>query len=600
VRTCPVKAIKITAGGQIPVFIPDRCIGCGNCVSSCTPNAIIYRDSKTETKELLASDNKVIAICDPAIASEFSDISDYRKFVQMLKSIGFSEVYEVSFGVDLVAKAYRKLFSNFRGKHYISANCPVVVSYIEKFFPDLINNLAPIVSPMIATAKVVKKVHGNEVKIVHIGPCLACKDEVKRYADDVVIDAVLTFEELRELFDEFNINESKVEFSDFNQPLGFTGSLYPISNGIIQAADLNENLITSSIITVDGKTNVLQSIKEFDESISTINNHLNLFYCKGCLMGPGTTKEAGRLLRRTMVTSYANKRLKTFDHEVWDKNIQTYKSLDLSCSFTPDDQRLPSPSAEKIKEILRTIEKYKPEDEVGCTSCGYATCRDFADAIAKGLTIPEMCTTFTLHNQQNYIKSLKTTNEKLAHTQAALKTSEHQARVEHETAKEASETTTAMLQKLPAGIVIIDKNLKIVQANQSFINMLGEDAQEINEVVPGLVGADLKSLLPYNLYNIVSFVLNTNDEVVNKDVSIDEQMFNLSVFPIKKNKIVGAVLRDMSSPEVRKEEIVSRVSEVIDKNLEMVQQIGYLLGEGASETERMLNSIIQTYKSDKK
>ena len=52
----------------------------------------------------------------------------------------------------------------------------------------------------------------------------------------------------------------------------------------------------------------------------------------------------------------------------------------------------------------------------------------------------------------------------------------------------------------------------------------------------------------------------------------------------------------MYSPEVRKEEVMKRVTEVIDKNLSLVQQIGFLLGEGASETEKMLNSIIEFYK----
>jgi sensor histidine kinase regulating citrate/malate metabolism len=195
---------------------------------------------------------------------------------------------------------------------------------------------------------------------------------------------------------------------------------------------------------------------------------------------------------------------------------------------------------------------------------------------------------------------LRTSNEKLAQVQAALKESERKARQEHEVAKEASETTTAMLQKLPAGVLIIDKNLKIIQANQSFINTLGEDVKEINEVIPGLVGADIKTLLPYTFYNIVSFVLNTNEEVINRDIQYEDRLLNVTVFPIKRNKIAGAILRDLFMPEVRKEEIVARVTEAIDKNLDMVQQIGFLLGEGASETERMLNSIIQTYKDKKK
>ena len=85
----------------------------------------------------------------------------------------------------------------------------------------------------------------------------------------------------------------------------------------------------------------------------------------------------------------------------------------------------------------------------------------------------------------------------------------------------------AMLQKLRAGVVFIDKNLKITQANQNFISMLGDEAKEINEIIPGLVGADIKSLLPYSFYNIVSFVLNTNEEVVNRDVQIQDNLINI-------------------------------------------------------------------------
>jgi transcriptional regulator with PAS, ATPase and Fis domain len=301
-----------------------------------------------------------------------------------------------------------------------------------------------------------------------------------------------------------------------------------------------------------------------------------------------------------LVVDYANKRIKSLDTGNWQKNMETYSDVDLSRTFEAESTRLPEPPEEKIKEILRSIEMPKKEYEVDCGACGYETCRDFATAVAKGLTIPEMCTTFSFKNLQNYVKSLRRSNEKLAHTQAALKDSERQARQEHETAKEASETTTAMLQKLRSGVVFIDKNLKIIQANQSFINILGDEAKEINDVVPGLVGADIKSFLPYSFYNIVTFVLNTNEEVVNRDIQLENGLLNISVFPIKKNKIAGAILRDLFQPEVRKEEIISRVSEVIDKNLEMVQQIGYLLGEGASETERMLNSIIQSYKTERK
>jgi hypothetical protein len=84
---------------------------------------------------------------------------------------------------------------------------------------------------------------------------------------------------------------------------------------------------------------------------------------------------------------------------------------------------------------------------------------------------------------------------------------------------------------------------------------------------------------------------------VGRDVHLNENLLNVTIFSIKKNKIVGAVIRDMHMPEVRKEEVINRVTEVIEQNLDLVQQIAFLLGEGAAKTEKMLNSIIESHKS---
>ena len=210
-----------------------------------------------------------------------------------------------------------------------------------------------------------------------------------------------------------------------------------------------------------------------------------------------------------------------------------------------------------------------------------------------------MCNTFATRNRQQHIQSLKVSNEKLALAQEALKLSEREAQKEKETAREASDTLKRMLHKLPSMVVICDHKLKIIQTNNSFIEMLGEEAREINEVIPGLAGADLKSLLPYNFYNLFTYVLNNNESITNRDIHHDGKILNISIFLIEKGKTVGAVIRDMSAPEVRKEEVVKRLTEAIDKNLNLVQQIGFVLGEGAAETERMLNSIIESYNQER-
>jgi hypothetical protein len=475
-----------------------------------------------------------------------------------------------------------------------------VVSYIEKFQPELLENLAPIVSPMIATAKIARKLLGEKIKVVYIGPCIESKNESKLFNDDGKIDSVLTFQELRELFSEFKIKESKLEFSEFDPPIGNKGSLFPIANGLLQAANISEDLLDGDVITAEGKMNLLNAGKQFHNDIETIKKHFNLYYCEGCLMGPGTSRGGEKFIRKTRVTNYANKRLQSIDKNKWQKEIDKFINLDYSRTFKNNDQRIEQPSEEKIKSILKTIGKEDKDPDIGCNACGYTTCRDFAIAVAKGLAKVDMCLTYSLRNRHDYIKALKSTNEKLAQTQKALQESEKLALSEKEATKEASDTIENMLQKLPSGIVIIDKNLKIVHSNNSFIEMLGDEAKTIDEVIPGLVGADLKTLLPYNVYNLFTHIFSTGENIVNRDIHLNDNLLNLSVFTIRKNKIAGAVFRDMYSPEVRKEEVIKRVTEVIDKNLSMVQKIGFLLGEGASETEQMLNSILELYKPGKK
>jgi iron only hydrogenase large subunit-like protein len=600
VRICPVKAIEVKATQATPFIVADRCIGCGSCVIACSSDAVVFTDSREEVKTLLQSGQPVAAVCGPSISGEFSDITDYRKFVSMIRALGFTYVIEAAFAVDLVARKYFELFTNFKGKYYISSCCPAIVGMIEKYHPELVENLAPIISPMIASAKVVHQKYGAEVKMVYIGPCIDYKKEAASSEEDGHVDAVLTFKELREMFKEFSITESNQEFTEFDEPIGYKGSLYPISNGLLQAGEISEDLLTSSVITAEGRDNVLNALREFELHLENINNHFNLFYCDGCLMGPGTSSNGDKFLRRTLVTKYSRKRLKTFDLEQWNQHISEYDSLDFSRTFQINDKRLAMPGDEKIGEVFKLLGKKDQDEAVGCGACGYPSCHDFAIAVAQGLARTDMCVNFTLRNRQEYIKALKITNEKLAKTQDALQVSEKIARREQLLAKEASETVSAMLQKIPSGVVIADDKLKIIESNKSFIDLLGDDAKDINEIIPGLVGADLKTLLPYQFYNLFSFVFQSGEDVVNRDVHYEDTVLSVSIFPIRKGKIVGAIIRDIAAPEVQKEEVISRVSEVINENMQMVQQIAFLLGEGAAKTEKMLNSVIESHKTKKK
>jgi len=598
VKICPVKAICAISDTRAPKIDENRCIGCGDCIDSCAPKAIEYRSSIEEAKAILRSKGKKVAITSPSISAEFNDITDYRKFVAMIKSLGIDHVYETSFGVDIVASKYLNFINDFKGRYYITSCDPVVVNYIEKYHPKLITNLFPFVSPKIAMTKVVRNKHKEKVKIIYIGPEIASKDEALLYDDDGKIDCVLTFPELRQLFKEHDINENDLEFSVFDEPLGFKGSLYPLCNGLIQAAEIDENLLTTHVISIEGKKEMIESIEEFENNVKVIHRHLHVNYGNS-LAGPGISNKGNRLFKEHQVIKYANKRLSNFFRAEWYQDLENYGQFDFNREFKANDQRLPEPPEKEIQKALKLMGK-KSDDSADCNQCGYSSCLEFATDMAKGIVIPEMCTTFALSHSKTFNETLKELNEKLAITRQLLRETEARVKTEHDTAQQASDLTNAMLEKLRAGTVIVDYKLKIVKANNTFCNIVGEDAEEISEVIPGLVGADLKKLFAPEIYNLFSYVLTDSESIDSRDVTHNDKILNLSIFPIINNQVVGGIVRDMKAPEVQKTEVIKRVSEVIDKNLEMVQQIGFLLGEGASDIEKMLNSVIKFYEQDKK
>ncbi|MCY1633576.1 [Fe-Fe] hydrogenase large subunit C-terminal domain-containing protein [Marinifilum sp. D737] len=591
IRVCPAKAIKIE--NDYAHIIENRCIGCGNCVTVCAQAAIEYRNSEDQVKMLLSGNDPVVAICDPSISGEFDDILDYRNFVGMIRALGFDYVVEAAFGADLVAYKYKKLFDNFHGKYYISTKCPALVNQVENFHPDLVENLAPIVPPNVAMAKVVRKKYGKNTKVVSLSPCVASKNDVKFFnGSDGDIHAVLSFVELRKLFKEYDITENSVEFSEFDPPFARLGGLFPISHGLFQAADIDVSMLNGGIISTEGRNNFLRSINEF-KTQHNLNQHLDLFYCEGCIMGPGASAGGRKFSRRSQVIRYVRKRLKTFDEEQWQKEIDEYKNLDLNRGFKSRGQNLPIPSEEEVYDVLVEMGKEKVEDQLGCGSCGYESCREFAIAKCQGLANFEMCSSYTIKNMNSVIKELNITNSKLSQTKTALKESERIANEERVIAQEASETVSAMLQKLPSGVVIVDENLKVIESNTSFVNLLGDEARMLSEIIPGLVDADLTKLIPF--HKLFSTVILNGEDILNKDVHYGNALFNVSVFTIKKNKIVGGIIRDLYAPEVRKEEVIGRARAVIKENLQTVQQIAFLLGESASKTEKLMNSIIKSH-----
>ena len=167
-----------------------------------------------------------------------------------------------------------------------------------------------------------------------------------------------------------------------------------------------------------------------------------------------------------------------------------------------------------------------------------------------------------------------------------------------EKAQESMEVSSYMLHKISAGIVIIDDNHKVVDSNESFAKLMGEETEELFQTIPGLKGAALQVLVPEVIFKMLSNLLMSGEENLERDFKFQNKLLHVSAVTLYKNKIVGAVIRDMSAPMLVRDEIISRAQRIIKQNIETVQKAAFLLGENAAETEELLNSIIESYRYD--
>ncbi len=477
VRECPAKAIKIV-NGQAEV-IPERCIGCGNCIKVCSQDAKVFLLSRMEVKALLQSDAKVAAMVAPSFPAEFSEIEDYRVFVGMLRELGFSYVFEVAFGADLVAQKYKGLLEDRSGKGYVSSDCPAIVTYIRYYHPDLVDNLSPLVSPMVATSRVVRKKLGDDVKLVFIGPCIAKKAE----SDEV--DEVLTFRELRGMLEHAGITGDNIKPSEFDPPHAGRGAIFPVSRGLMQTVNIFDDLIEGNITVAEGRIGFQEAIKEW-ETGSLKGQNLELLCCEGCIMGPGMTPGGKRFERKTFISSYVRNKLTKNQQTDWEKEIAEYSNLDLSKSFTPDDKRISMPTEDEVGRILASMGKFSSRDHLNCGACGYDTCLEHAIAIVEGLAEIEMCLPYTIEEMHASIKDLAISNEKLAKMQQALKHSEKLAHMGQLSAGIAHELNN------PLGVVLMYSNILLDECNsddplRKDLELISAQAERCKKIVSGLL-----------------------------------------------------------------------------------------------------------------
>lgn len=508
VRECPAKAIRI-AGGQAEV-ITERCIACGNCIKVCSQGAKVFRREIDPVTKLIQSGAKVIALVAPSFPAEFDDVPDHHTFVGMIRKLGFRQVTEVAFGADLVARKYKEQLSS--GLPAISSDCPAIVSFVERYYPDLVGNLAEVVSPMVAMARVVRNIYGIDSILVFIGPCLAKKAESKE------IDNAITFRELREMFELNRINPKSIAPSEFDPPLSGRGAIFPLSHGLLNTMEVTEDILSENVLVAGGKANFQDALREYEQG-NLRGHHVHLLCCEGCIMGPGmspylnTSASSNRYAKKARIINYANAKMAAIDREEWEKNLDEFSKLDFSRTFKAVDMRVVRPSNEQIKEVMFRMGKFGPSDYLNCGACGYDSCEEHAIAILSGLAESEMCLPFSIEKLHKYIRELNISNEKLATVQEALRHSEKLAGMGQLSAGIAHELNN------PLGVITMYSNIlrEEVPDNDPIhkdLDLIVEQADRCRKIVGGLLNFARKNQVDFSETDITQLANHSVNSVV--------------------------------------------------------------------------------------
>lgn len=532
IRHCPVKSIRFSANQAH--IIGNECILCGQCFVVCPQNAKEISSETEKVRVLIQSVSPVIVSLAPSFIANYDGVG-INAMRKALKKLGFADVEETAVGATIVKTEYERMLESDTRDVVISSCCHSINLLIQKYFPQELQYLADVMSPMQAHAADIKKRH-PDAKVVFIGPCVAKKDEAEYY--EGLVDGVLTYEDLAKWFEAENIVIDKEADSDENSRARF----FPTTGGILKTMAKSSGY---TYVAIDGVENCIAALKDI-ESGAVHKCFIEMSACVGsCIGGPVMEK-----YHRSPVKDYAA--VAKYAGEKDFKVVQP-DSLAVRKQFTTIEKKLATPSEYEINEILKKMGKTRPEDMLNCGSCGYDTCREKAIAIFQGKAEISMCLPYLEQKAESF--------------------------------------SDCIVNNTPNGLIVLNEKLEVQQINdaarkimniRSAADVLGEEAVRIldTEIFMRVLRTG-RSVRDERTY------LAEYKKYVEQTVVYDDT-YHLLV----------CIMRDITDEENEREkkENISRqtvevADRVVDKQMRIVQEIASLLGETAAETKIALTKL---------
>ncbi len=542
VKVCPVKSIKVSnAQAQI---IDRDCVLCGTCLEQCPQNAKTFTSDVALVKEFIKRGERVILSVAPSYYGSF-DFDDVKKFAGAIKALGFYGAAETSMGAAYVTAEYHRLMQENKMKNIVTTCCPSVNRLAELYYPALVDEMAPVVSPMVAHARLLKQSYGHGVRVIFVGPCIAKIDEAADIRHNNEVDAVITFEDLANWFQEKNIVINEAEPEPFLNSSSKILRMYPVSDGILASLRSKGDIGDWKLLSVSGSAECIDLFKAMERG-ELEHCFIEINMCRGgCVNGPISIKDSvSRFSTSLKVRQYA------------DEDCSEYPNLPeqipMGMQFVDRSAKEEIPDEATIRSILSKIGKDTPEEELNCGSCGYPTCRDKAIAVYQNKAELTMC--------MPYMK------------------------------ERAESLSNYVLTETPNITIIVDKDLNII---------------EFNTAAERAFKTSRREALQKSVYEIMDssdfeYVFDSKQSITDKKVAYKEYGITTmqTIVYIAKENIAMGIFKDITQEESELEnkyrlrsETMEMAQKVIDKQMVAAQQIASLLGETTAETKVTLTKL---------
>ncbi len=397
---CPTNANEaFFEADESKVFIkPGFCISCGECLNICDHKARDYVDDTTTFLDDLKGGKKISVVIAPAARFSFEST---QRLIGYLKSIGVNKVYDVSFGADICTWGYVKAIKEQNLNGIIAQPCPVVVSYIEKYRPSLIDRLSPVHSPLMCLATYLNKYVGIEEKLMFLSPCIGKKRECTSEDTNDYIDYNVTFNKFLQHLEDNSIDLANYQPQDFDQSAGSLGFTFSRPGGLSE----NLRLYLGEHIWIKQVEGIKNIQNYFDEYIKDIEDEnpiplvIDALNCEhGCNLGTGTRKDV-RLNEIDYVLNKNKQKVQKNDAESLMKYFDEKLNFsDFIRKYTDRSHDYQHKIDIDLEEAFISLNKITQEDrEINCFSCGYGSCQAFAYDLALGHNHKNNCKYYLLN-----------------------------------------------------------------------------------------------------------------------------------------------------------------------------------------------------------